>query len=399
MSTTIAPGVVAVALVISMSSSRVRAQPIEGQLVLSAYSLNRGVWYGSVGKTMYVMKRLSASYHLNAVRTVLGNVGVVCADASSNRIFRFDQNGSAYTLAALPAGIYATGIELDQDGSYVITAQDRVFRVTGSSILTLSAATGAWNAITRDRDTGDFVLGDRKSGKLVQMERLTGALTTLTGSYGSITGLAYNPWNGSFAVTRENSTYGLAIVQRTGSVKQLPFSEASCVTVDPKIGSVWAASLDGKIIHTDASGNVIASADVGDHRFTGIDIWGDQNASLRASGFAGTDQLVTLQFDRSKKAPYYCALSLGNRPGIPLGGSRTLFLQPDRLFFVTASTSLPGLTKAFAGTLDDFGFAWPRFRLPSFLPRGLLLHFGAVAVNTGFPGNLDMSNTECIKVR
>jgi len=387
---------------ITVVANVAQAQPTQGQLVLSSFSANPGIWYGTIGSKYYLIKNYNSSCMLNCVRTAFSNSGVVCGDSVYRRILQTLSSGGMATLATLPLGYTPTGIELDQDGKHVVTTFNRIYGIEpGSLLTTLANHPGSWNAITRDQDTGDFLLGDYKSGKIVRMDRRTYALTTLTGTYGAITGLAYNPSNGTIALTRADSERGLVIVFKGGLVREIPFSQASCVTVDPRIGSVWAASTDGKIIHTDAAGNVLKMVDVGDHQFTGIDIWADQNISLWGSGRTGSYLKIRLGFPQSPNAPYYCALSFSNRPGIPMTGtSRTLFLRPDPLFFLTLGTSVPELTHCFSGTTDHEGKVLFSLgvSIPSFFPKGMRFFAGAVALNSRLPNDLDISNTDCVKV-
>ena len=73
------------AVVFSLVTNVAPAQPTQGQLVLSSYSANPGVWYGFVGSKFHMIKNLNSSYMLNCAKTGLFNTGVVCAEGLNNR--------------------------------------------------------------------------------------------------------------------------------------------------------------------------------------------------------------------------------------------------------------------------------------------------------------------------
>jgi len=82
---------------------------------------------------------------------------------------------------------------------------------------------------------------------------------------------------------------------------------------------------------------------------------------------------------------YRIALSFSHRPGLSLGRVR-LHLAPDPLFYLTANGDVLGLTRGFAGILDDRGRAVvpPQVTIPN-LPwlHGLRVYGGGVTFTSG----------------
>jgi hypothetical protein len=381
------------------------AQPAGGQIVLTASGPQGGLFYINQPQPLPIrFLRPITSGSFGCVKMACGNASVYCVPLSCPiRVVNIFGSGSSFDVIAMSVPTYPTGIAIDQDGSYWMSCHDRIVRLGNGNLDTPVTQGGRkWVAICRDKDTGDFVVADYQTGELHRIERRTKGLSVLASglSQYSLTGVAYIPRTGGFAVSRLNSPYGLLILDRFGRVtKQVAISGATAVTVDEQNSDICVATGFGEVMCTTYYGSVRWTRDFGDQRFTGIDVWGDQGVTLEASGRRGYEQKVTLGFPQSTSKPYACALSLGIRPGLPFAGSRYLNLAPDGLFCLTAGRDIPGFTRGFAGTTSaSWGQAEARFTLPKTVPIGTRIYFAAAAMNPAFPGSVDLSNTEVVKV-
>ena len=153
----------------------------------------------------------------------------------------------------------------------------------------------------------------------------------------------------------------LALVEAGGSSPQF------LMTMLPNSGMVTVLSLD---VGTPSDVDVVRQRS----------IWG-----LGAWVRGGTG-IISLNFGPDCQDDHYqVALSLGYRPGIPLGVDGVLHLVPDALFAVSLS-GVPVLFQNFVGTLDSNGVANPRPQVA--LPlnaclQGLRIYAGAVAYDAG----------------
>jgi len=80
-------------------------------------------------------------------------------------------------------------------------------------------------------------------------------------------------------------------------------------------------------------------------------------------------------------ALYVMALSLGFRPGIPVGATRTVHLNPDPLFFYSLQNT--GIFTGFRGYLDAKGRAFGSVMIPPLQPLSGVRFFAAVMTVVG----------------
>jgi len=341
---------------------------------------------------------------LNALKTAPGNQSFIATMSrpfpQGAAIVNVSKSGAMTTVAGLPLGKRASGIAVDQDGSTIIASAGVIYRLGRSGLTTFSAVSGAWQAIDREDSTGGFVAGD-STGRLVSLSRFNGTvLRTIRTNLGTITGVAYNPVNATYVVSRAGTLAGVLILRPSGTtLTTIHLQNARAVTVDEKRGDVWMASTDGIVVQTDAVGTIKSTARYVISPVSGLDIAEDQNVSLQATGEVGNWAQVTLTFRRHLGWRYICALSLGQRPGIPFPGGRVLNLYPDWLFMLTVYDLLPGLTADLHGVIHPLtGQAFPRFLIPRGFPIGLRIYVGAVAwkpgVSTVEVGNVDVLLTQ-----
>ena len=86
---------------------------------------------------------------------------------------------------------------------------------------------------------------------------------------------------------------------------------------------------------------------------------------------------------------YIMLPSLGDAPGIPVTGQRTLDLVPDPLFSIAASFPNGPVFNGFVGTLDAAGKATATFAIPNDpAALGVDIHLAAVTI-VGLSGTVD----------
>ena len=205
----------------------VSAQPVQGDLVLTSQGSAAGVYF--LSGTSMVLRTLLPNFVTSGVKTTHNNGSVHVIGGNTGNIYKLDARGSLYTITtSTPQG--GAAMELDQDGSYmVVNSFNRIlYRLQGNSpfvYLTLTSSHGSPNAICRDGNTGDWIIGTTMNGRLYRVNRETREITTLySGSaMSSIFGVAFMPQTGEFAVVRSRMGYTtlfeeLAIIRSSGSV-------------------------------------------------------------------------------------------------------------------------------------------------------------------------------------
>jgi len=375
------------------------AQVKEGDLVLTASSGTTGLFYTTWPGPL---KAISSGVTLNAVKMVFGNLYVYAIGTNTGNVYRFYQTGAVATVSTnTPSG--GAGIGLDQDGSAMVVnySNYKFYRVIGnpaSEWMTLSSSYGRPNAICRDGNTGDWIVGTVSgigTGRLVRINRQTKSVYTLSSTIGAVYGVDWIPQTGEFVVACMRGTRQyVSWVTSSGSLRySFLLSYVNCVTVNQKTGQVFAATSQGRVNEYTYGGKYIRYRSYGtSYLFTGIDVWGDQNVSVSASTSRKTVQ-VYLKFARSPGMPYVVALSFAPRPGLPLTTNTWLNLNPDALFFLTLGGKLPYFTHRFAGKLSSSGYSGAYFVMPY---SGARVYVSAAAINPAFPAGIDIGNVEVV---
>jgi len=383
-------------ILLVLATAGVAQLPPEG-LYLTATGSNAGLYQLEAWPSASRKSTLA----LNALKVDPGNQSFIAAMSrgfpQGSAIVNVSRSGAMTTLGGLPLGKRATGIAVDQDGSTIISSSNVIYRLGRSGLTVFSSVTGAWQAIDREDTTGNFVAAD-STGRLVSLSRFDGrVLRTIRTNLGTLTGVAYNPVNATYVVSRAGTLAGVLILRPSGTtLTTLHLQNARAVTVDEKRGDVWMASTDGIVVQTDAIGTVKSTGRYVVSTATGLDVSEDQNVSLQATGELGSWAQVVLTFRRYLGWRYICALSLGQRPGIPFPGGRVLNLYPDWLFMLTVHDLLPGLTADLHGVLHPLtGQAFPKFLIPRGFPVGLRIYVGAVAWKPGI-STVEVGNVEVL---
>jgi hypothetical protein len=393
---------------VSILAGHAPAQPTQGDLVVTSDHkgsfTGAGVFY--VTWPSSTLRTLHGGLTVNAVKTAYGNARAMVIGTNTGTLYYVDAAGAYTTITSkLPAG--GAGVELDQDAySMVINFDDsRMYRVTQSggvsTFLTFTATHGRPNAICRDGDSGDWVVGT-SNGLLLKVDRVTAAISTMASGLGAIYDAEFMDQTGEFAVIREA---GLAIVRRSGSVHySRSISYANAVAVDHKSGRIYVATyLNHQILELTSTATIVRNRIYStpvDLQFTGIDVWDDQNVSTIAHGDRGSKVTIVLRFETSRGRPYAVALSLAQRPGIAFSAGNVLNMRLDTLFLLTAGGALPYWTSGFAGTINTSnGLGYAYFTIPWNLSPGSCLYAGAAAVNPSAPNNLDVGNVMAIQVK
>jgi hypothetical protein len=378
------------------------AQSLDGELILASTGHNAGVFHTSSRSLGLTSIAGTSTLWVPAVVPAYRNDGVmILTTVGSGALLRIRETGLPQRVVGFP-GPAPRDLVLDQDGSWLATATNAIFRLSGSQLTTWATGPGGWDAITRDGDTGDFVLTDVPGGRLVRVDRVTRKFTTIASNLGAnvLTGVAYNPTDGRLGVTRLNSRTGLVIVgSRTSARTYVSITNAGTVAVHPWTGRYLVATHDGRVYSVAPDGTIVSSRAFGaGYAFRDVAVWGSRNLSLFGSGGRGTTTTIALRFPQSPARTYCVAASFGNRPGLALPDGRRLMFAPDPLFFITVCRDIPGLTEGFVGTLGRSGTATAKLSIPAFVPDGTRLYLVAAAVNPSLPGALDVSNVEVLKV-
>ncbi len=294
----------------------------------------------------------------------------------------------------------------DQNGQWVIaTGAGEVFLTSGSvsngPMSTIATGLVGANAITIDDDTGDYIVGRFLigSGGLVhRIDRRTGRVTTMATVPSSILAIDHNQRTGDFVVVSANEFH---LVDGNGSILRKIGYGGNAVFVDDVTGHIHLA--DGTGIREFDENLQIArtvSAPTLGSSINGITIWGSRKLCPASTNTnrVGSYWRATGAFPDSKRASYFCAISVsGLRGGIDIGAGR-INITPDALMFLTASQPVPFFTKRFSGLTSSSGSFSAEFVLPSVSVAAIPVTFAAVAVNPNKPGGLDLAASLTVKI-
>lgn len=377
------------------------AQPADGDLVLVSVGARQGVFHTET--RLLGLRTVQGTTTLWAAAVVPGfaNDGMlVLTTLSRGALFRYRANATpsvVTTFATLPP----RDLALDQDGTFVLPASNRIVRWDGTTATDWVNGPLGLDRIVRDGDTGDFVVTRQPQGDLLRLDRVTGLFSTIATNLGTLTGIAYNPITGRLAVARFGTRSGLLLTSsRSSSPTVVGIANAGAVAVHPWTGEHLVGTYDGRVLRVAPDGTITSTRSYGaGYAFRDIAVWGSRNLSAVATGQRAVTITIDLRFPRSSARSYCVAMSLANRPGIALPDGRTLSLAPDALFFTTVCRDLPGLTQGFLGILDRAGIATARVTVPSTIPSGIRFYIGAAAVNPSLPTSLDISNVEVVRLR
>ena len=379
------------------------AQPTQGDIMFcDAGSTVGGMfftpWPGS-------MTTLHPGISLNAIQMSHANDCIYAADFNEGNIYRFTRTGACTTVTTvLPkgAGSSGQGMALDQDGAIMVLSgtDNSIYRVTSSSaaVWTTVSTTGQINAICRDGNTGDFIVGtwgEAWWGDLLRVDRASGACTTIAKLSGGIFGVGWIAQTGEYVVVYSSSTNKSYMSWYTSSgslrlTKSVP--DGYSMNVDNTTGRIFVGTKNGQIYQFTYTGDLgYGKAYGAGISISGIDVWQDQTVSTTME--SNHTVRLNLSFPQSPNSTYYAALSTAPNPGVPLGTDRWINIRIDPLFYLTFLGGAPYFTHRFVGSLDSSGAASAYFKMP-YTPA--LIYATAVAVNTSLPNAIDVGNTAVV---
>lgn len=382
----------------------VPAQPNPGDYILGDLG-SRGIF--SIDRVTGAVSTVATGFTTGFINWVVmdfNNSDMVAVSGTNyGALYRVTRTGTIITVAAVPGNTSPNGIEVDEDGTYVVSGSDSVrlsilVRITGGGAVSsvLPGAPNFLNNVIIDRDDGDYMLALFRTGLLLKTDRSSLAVTTLTSGMGNVSAVDFDPRTGNYVV----SSFGPSrcfIIDKTGTtVTSFSLPHDHAVKVDDEAGTLHAAGFNGA---GEYSMTGVAIKTFGPHspmRWTSLDVYGSRKVSGSGPGMAGTTYTLHFSFPLSGPgATYIGALSLaGQHPGIQVPGGRRINLVPDNLTFLMLRLgNLPGLTSGFLGTLGVNASALALIHLPRFVPPGIRIFATAVAVNMGMPGKLDVADT------
>jgi len=307
--------------------------------------------------------------------------------------------GTGQTIANLGSVYTPTGIDLDQDGTILVTATDNhVRRVTPGGVVTtiISLPVSQFdrtNDIARDHDTGNYVVGVWRIGHLYEIDAVQGAIKrTISTTIGSFYGIDTEPRTGNYVMVTY-STPEVRVLDRSGAViRSWSFPHLTSVKVDDQTGHYFCAGF-GHVVEFAPDGTKVNHyGPYASYSFNSVDKYGSQQVTGSGSARPGSTYRVSFKFLGMGGAFYQAALSGAQRPGISFG-YRMLNLNPDPLFHA----SLNGVfVQGFSGFLDPFGAAGGTIAIPAYVPRGTTFFCSALAV---LPTWIQLGNTIGITVR
>jgi hypothetical protein len=303
------------------------------------------------------------------------------------------------SFVGLDPGITRAALALDQDGSYVVALRLSLLRVprlggvsTIAKFPTQSDATG----LAIDPVNGDYVV--TRTNEYLRVDRTSGAVSTL---------LHVNRFNRDLELDLRSGHFWTIIggdvhlIHRvTGQTLQTIYAGTyggpDVLTVEQDTSRIFVGGSVGQksvVVGFLPNGKAYRGWSFGTNLDSplGLHLFGARRLSGYGSALPGSTYSLDLRFPASPGATYCCALSFaGLRPGIAIGG-RKIHVQVDPLFHATACGRMPGLTTGFIGQLDASGAGQASFRILSSLARGTQITVAAAAVNPTLPDRIDIA--------
>jgi hypothetical protein len=397
--------------VLALLAGRASAQPLPGDWIVTAFSGAGGsLEYGSPGGTtltsILLTSPVASGQNLAAMdRNNVDILSSLIPDRGMgwlpSPILMVSPAGTAATLATSLQPPNAA--DLDQDGSvilaggyssgtptlYTLLRLDR----TSGLLTTLTSFSTTPNGMTIDQDNGDYLVVLFSPGNLLRVNRGNLTITTIAANLGSLSGVEFEPRTGTYIVARFN--LGVLRVTPGGVVTTIasPVGSNNAAKVDDETGEILVVNSASTLTHLTAGGTVIQSRNYGGSRnFSGVELYASRKVAGSGTLSGGSVYTVSFSFPRSGGQNYVAAMSLSQRPGIPLPDGRIINLAIDPLFVLSLG-GIPGITTGFAGVLDGAGGASGTIALPAGFPAGLRVFISAVAVNPSLPSGLETGNT------
>lgn len=369
---------------VALLASSAAAQPQPGDLIIGDIGSFANVAYiRKATNTIHTLVPSVAPDFYNAVQVAENNTDLIAQTSNVPNLLRITPTGTITTVAAFGSFGSPNGIDLGQDGAYVVSSSlNQVRKVApGGAITTFIASTSATlNGLAYDQETGDLMLGIFSAGLLVRHDGVTGAaLNTLATGLASVSGVDQSPSTGNFTISTFTLPYGRTISRTGTTVATFSGSGfAQGVKVDDQTGNIYLANGNGTVSeHTPGGTTVKTYGPFSGYNFTNIDVYGSRVVSGVGSAQPGSPYTVNFNFPGQGNSTYVAALSFTQRPGIPLSLSQTVNLTPDGLFFASLAGAF---VTGFQGTLNSAGNATGTILIPSFVPVGVTFFCSCVAV-------------------
>lgn len=304
------------------------------------------------------------------------------------------RNGAVTTFAQFPSGATIADMMVDQTGDYVMldTARNLLLRVQWGTagVSTIMSVPSGCSSVTRDFETGGYVLSCGQSALAVSR---SGAISTLFTTGNFVGRIEHLPHRDHFAVL------GLRfkVFDRNG-VEQASHDfgpNVSGMAIDWQAGEILLRPEDLDVWLEGVDLNTYARRVHHNYRtfyFENLVVFGSRRATGIGTGKAGSNYSIALRFPGSPNTNYCGAIALDNQPSISIGPGFQA-IKPDALFFMSLCGGLPVFTRGFAGTTDNMGRASMDFPLPAF-GAGLKLYATASAFSTG----IDHANVVCVLI-
>jgi len=325
--------------------------------------------------------------------------------------------GATSTLATMPTIGVAhgpQGFALDGDGTWVISAANRILGFQAASFasfstfVTTSGSTDVVNNVTIDRDpfahpyvAGLFTTLTTTTTKLFAADR-TGITATLVRGAGEplITFNSIDLWpeTGHYLVT-DGTAPEVSIVDKAGrvlSTLNVKGANGCRVNLD---GTAWITG--SNIVKIDLRTMTVVHTVPKVYGGNAIEVYGARRLVANGTGAPGSTVFVALQSRRpgDGNQPYVLALALSRRPALNVGLADRLALASDPLFFASASGALAPMLPGFQGTTDAKGNANARVLIPASFPQNLGITIFVAGVIYDNRGVRTVTNTHWFTLR
>ena len=314
-------------------------------------------------------------------------------------LLKVTPSGVVTTIGDMGSAGSPTGLDLDQDGTYLVSSTDnRLRRITpGGQVTTIATLPvtiyDRTNDVAYDPDTGNYIVGISGNGGLYEIDATTGLIRhTISMGVGSFYDVDPEPRTGNLVVITSSSPE-VRVYDRQGTViRSWSYPYLTSIKVNDQTGHYHCTGF-GHVVEFAPNGTKVNHyGPFAALSFKEVEVYGSRQVTGVGPALPSTAYFVTFRFSGMGGASYRPALSMAQRPGIAFG-SHILNLRQDGLLFA----SLQGaLVQGFVGILDPAGSATGTISIPPNTPRGLTFFCSAVAVQGG---RVQLGNTIGITVR
>ncbi len=306
----------------------------------------------------------------------------IARSSSSNPRWIVDVTGHGQTVLAPIGGGVVESLDAIRTSTTIATVPEDI---RGAAVDVLTGDILVVDGATRSVVRIDYATGARS--------RVAGGLPSLPSVNGPIVGMHFDPTTSAMFVCYASGIYrvGQAAGSYTTLLRGAPFTAIGNPDYEPQSGILLVpnAATPAAVFGVDPRTATVTTVRAFPPTALPAAVAASASRQLAARGTIIPGGAIGLDLTvlTDPGATYVIALSFGHGPGIPIGGSRRVYLVPDGLFRLSLLNA--GLFANLQGVLDASGRALGTVQIPA-LPglRGVRLFAAAVTIVGATPSTV-----------